>query len=436
MAVFMQPIYTQTVGVGGAATVTFNNIPQGFTDLKVVVSARSSFATGDAMWLKLGTGGSLDSNSVYSNTRNYGTNGAASSDRWLNGTFTLYFASLLGNAGTANTFNSGEVYIPNYTSGSFKQIIYDGATSNNSATAYWQQDFYAALYRNTAPVTNLQFGTFNGGNFVQNTTFTLYGVSNIYDTQTPAAPTVGTVTDQAGLISVAFTPVANDQAESYVVTSTPSSVSTYGAVSPISTPATIGTSYTYQVASVNSLGTSASAASSAITTANSYTAIATTSAPSGTLGGITFINIPQKYRSLQLRLFMRSVNTGGAYGTIYTGFNGDTFAANNYWNHTMQGDGSSVNLAGAVGQQVNVITIPWNSVTSGNFATVVIDLVDYADTNKYKTVRYLVGWEANGTGRAGVGSAVWQNFAPISSIYMSPDGGWAQYSHAALYGIA
>jgi aspartate/tyrosine/aromatic aminotransferase len=42
MASPITPIYTQTVGSGGALSIAFNNIPQFYTDLKVVISGRTT----------------------------------------------------------------------------------------------------------------------------------------------------------------------------------------------------------------------------------------------------------------------------------------------------------------------------------------------------------------------------------------------------------
>ena len=42
MTTTMQLIAKQTVGAGGATSVTFSNIPQTYTDLKVVCSTRES----------------------------------------------------------------------------------------------------------------------------------------------------------------------------------------------------------------------------------------------------------------------------------------------------------------------------------------------------------------------------------------------------------
>jgi hypothetical protein len=430
MSVFLQPIYTQTIGAGGASSVTFNNIPQGFTDLQIVISGRTDFANvqgGIYMYLN------GNANSNYSGTFLTGNGSAASSAR-QNSNIGIFIGECSAANATSGTFSSHEIKITNYNNG-YPKSIYTLAVAENNATAAVMST-NAGLSWLTLPVTSLTITSFGYGNFVQYSTFTLYGISNVYDTATPTAPTIGTVTDQAGFASVAFTPASNDRADSYVVTSTPSGSTTYGGASPIVTPAVLDTSYTYQVASVNSLGSASSSASSALTTFNNYTAIATASAPSGSAANFTFANVPQNYKHLQIRLFIRSTNTAGSYGTMYTGFNGDTFSGNNYWNHYIIGDGSSAFLNGAVGQQVNVSPVPWSSVTSGSFCSIIIDLFDYADASKYKVVKYLTGWDSNNGSRAAIGSAVWMNFQPISNIYMTPDGGFAQYSHAALYGIS
>jgi hypothetical protein len=176
MSVFLQPIYTQTVGAGGASSITFNNIPQTFTDLKIVMSGRSSSSTADAFFMRIGTSGSIDNAAHYSSTRLFGNGSSDTSDRYSGKTETFYYASMPIAGSTANTFNNAEIYIPNYTSSNYKQILLDNVAENNSASTYIEQDLMAGLWQNSGSVTNILFASFDGGNFVQYSTFSLYGV--------------------------------------------------------------------------------------------------------------------------------------------------------------------------------------------------------------------------------------------------------------------
>lgn len=168
MSVTFQPIYTQVIGAGGVGAIYFNNIPQNFTDLKVVCSVRST-----------STGG-FDSISMYfngsqaniSNTFLRGTGSSTSSDR---GTYRAIGS--LNNASTlSNTFTTTEIYIPNYTSLTFKQVVIDSVTENSASESY--QNLVAELWSQTAPITQLHFDTSTSGQpLTQHSSFTLYGIN-------------------------------------------------------------------------------------------------------------------------------------------------------------------------------------------------------------------------------------------------------------------
>jgi hypothetical protein len=167
MSVFLQPIYTQTVGAGGAASITFNNIPQTFTDLKIIVSSRTSNT------------GATDSLGMYingvqtnrSNTLLYGNGSGAFSVR---GTYRDVGTSDAGGS-TSNTFSNIEIYIPNYISSNYKQIISDSVEETNAAAT--TLEMRANLWSSTAAITSLSFDCASSGlNFVQYSTFSLYGV--------------------------------------------------------------------------------------------------------------------------------------------------------------------------------------------------------------------------------------------------------------------
>jgi hypothetical protein len=171
MSVFLQPIYTQTVGSGGAASVTFNNIPQTFTDLKVVISGRTNRAlVNDEANMYINN----SSSSIYSSTRIQGDGSGATSTRTSAYSVFINWGDVPGASATSNTFGNLEIYIPNYTSSNFKSLILDTVLENNAT--YGTQSLYSGLWASTAAITSLSFNPRVGPNFVQYSTFSLYGI--------------------------------------------------------------------------------------------------------------------------------------------------------------------------------------------------------------------------------------------------------------------
>ena len=169
MSIFLQPIYTQTVGSGGVGTVTFNNIPQTFTDLYCVVSVRSSASqlNGDCF-----CSFSNQTGSAHSQTRLSGNGTSASSDRPGSGS-AFRLTDVAAGTSTTNTFSSASFYIPNYTSTNFKSAIVDSTMENNATLAY--SVLSAVTYSSSTAITSVRFDS-SPGNFVQYSTFSLYGV--------------------------------------------------------------------------------------------------------------------------------------------------------------------------------------------------------------------------------------------------------------------
>jgi len=77
-----------------------------------------------------------------------------------------------------------------------------------------------------------------------------------------------------------------------------------------------------------------------------------------------------------------------------------------------------------------------NTAGANIFGAFVADILDYKNTNKYKTIRALSGNDQNGGGLIGFHSGLWQNTNAITSITITEFNGnnWMQYSHFALYG--
>jgi hypothetical protein len=74
---------------------------------------------------------------------------------------------------------------------------------------------------------------------------------------------------------------------------------------------------------------------------------------------------------------------------------------------------------------------------SSTFGTCVVDIFDFANTNKYKTIKTIAGHDVNGgTGYALIRSGHWRSNNAITSLYIYPSAGnFAEHSHFALYGI-
>ena len=172
---------TITVGAAGAASVTFNSIPQtGYTDLVIKYSGRSSIA--DVLGLITLNGSAVS----YSGKRLYGTGSAAVSNAGSTTSFNP--PSIVASTFTANTFGNGEIYIPNFTSANYKSVSIDAVTENNATESY--TTLYAGLWSNTAAVTSVSLAA-NGGSWAQYSTFSLSGVSALGVTPTKAPKATG-----------------------------------------------------------------------------------------------------------------------------------------------------------------------------------------------------------------------------------------------------
>ena len=86
---------------------------------------------------------------------------------------------------------------------------------------------------------------------------------------------------------------------------------------------------------------------------------------------------------------------------------------------------------------VDVIERPRAGTTANTFGPMILDILDYTNTNKYKTVRSLSGFDSNGAGKVDFFSGFYfLNTNAITQIDITGGGGtFAQYSHFALYGI-
>ena len=261
-------------------------------------------------------------------------------------------------------------------------------------------------------------------------------------TPIPSVPTIGTataVTDSTA--TVAFTAGGINTATSYTVRSTPAGSTVTDYTSPITvTGLTELTNYTFTVTANNATGSSAqSAASNQITTPladqSSMFPIGMVQVGSGGSSSISFTGIPSTYKHLQIRGITQQTSNAGANCIIR--YNSDS--ASNYNSHYLGGNGSAIG-AGFYISGSTTGGYAFDSANNGNsaFCVFIIDVLDYANTNKYKTSRSLSGWSNNSNSEnLSVMSSAWRNTAAVTSITLQDynGGSFAQYSSFALYGI-
>ena len=179
-------------------------------------------------------------------------------------------------------------------------------------------------------------------------------------------------------------------------------------------------------------------ASSTLAAAGDFESIATVTVGSGGAASVTFSSIPSTYTHLQIRVFAQTNRATYGRDAVKLNVNSDT--GNNYSWHEVFGDGSGAYVNASSTTNRGEVAEVGTGVGS-TFGGAVIDLLDYANTNKYKTIRSLFGGDHNGTiagfgGTVGLYSALWQSTSGITSISLAPVNGsqFNQYSHFALYG--
>jgi hypothetical protein len=174
---------------------------------------------------------------------------------------------------------------------------------------------------------------------------------------------------------------------------------------------------------------------------SAFVSIATVTAAGGE-STLSFTSIPQTYKHLQIRGLGKSLSPYGISGDIIR-FNSDSGA--NYTKHYFYGNGSSVGSTGSA-SQTSAQTDGYSVGTSGStytnyYGAIILDIIDYSSTTKYKTLRSQAGFDVNTlafTGDVYIMSNLWLNTAAITSITMSDSSGLLYGAGAtfALYGIA
>lgn len=183
------------------------------------------------------------------------------------------------------------------------------------------------------------------------------------------------------------------------------------------------------------IGTIASSWRSAVVAdTGSMFAISSIVVPSAGASTIEFTSIPNTYEHLQIRGIGRTNRAAATFDSLRLRFNNDTSSAYSY--HFVNGNGTTPSAEGNANQTViaHSALTAINS-TAGIYGVSIIDILDYDNTNKFKTTRALSGNDQNGSGVFDFASGNWRNTNAITSIQLTALGSFVQYSTFVLYGI-
>ena len=167
MAKTYTPIATQTLTTS-SATITFSSIPQTYTDLVLIINGGTA-SQGDNVWLRFNS----DSGSNYSFTELRGNGSTAASARGSNQTF----ASLSSSIGGAPTLGQNFIAnVMNYSNTTTNKTVISRVNQPDGSTSYPGVGAYVNLWRSTSAISTVLIGRTGGGNLLDGSTFTLYGI--------------------------------------------------------------------------------------------------------------------------------------------------------------------------------------------------------------------------------------------------------------------
>jgi len=146
------------------SSITFDNIPQTYTDLCIVLSLRNS-SSSDGITLSF-----AGSTSNFSSRKLEGDGSSASSGSRSDNLFPV---TQVPSSYTSNTFSNVTIYIPNYAEAQAHSFSIDSVTENNATTSF--QNIYAGLCTNTTAIDEIVIGSL-ANNFVEYSSATLYGI--------------------------------------------------------------------------------------------------------------------------------------------------------------------------------------------------------------------------------------------------------------------
>lgn len=153
-----------------------------------------------------------------------------------------------------------------------------------------------------------------------------------------------------------------------------------------------------------------------------------------TVADVTFSSIPSTYKILQIRGICRADGSSAGDLSVFMQLNGDTTSSNYRFNRIYSYSGSNnKGIDYSANSNIFAAITLQNAATASDYAYNIIEIVDYADSNKTKQVKQIGG----SSGSQFYSASLWTGTAAINSIKIFPGAGlsFLTYTQFALYGI-
>jgi hypothetical protein len=340
------------------------------------------------------------------------------------------------NQGSGRAFNNGSASVA-FSAGTSGGITSSFVVTPSPSTSPATFSGSSSPITVTGLASSTQYTYTVTGSSAYGTSSASSASAGVTATTVPQAPTINSVTAASQSAIITFTAGSTGGAaiSQYTITSDPVTTTQTTSSSPYTfTGLTDGTSYTFTMTATNANGTSLTSSASSSVTPETDSGImypiGMVTVGSAGAASVTFNSIPAIYTHLQLRWIGRNSSTNSTIVKI--GFNS---ADTTYW-HLLYGDGSSAGASAESEANPRIGNVPLSSQTANSFGTGITDILDYTNTNKFKTLRSLAGYDNNGNGYALVYSGLWKSTSAITTITISPGANnFSQYSSFSLYGI-